>query len=142
MKFTVEKYETYKSKINWATEREEDMSHYEIQRSFDGVEYETISSVVPKGGVSISASYQFIDNNPTVGFNYYRLKMVETSGHIEYSNIKVLEFHGSFNDIKIMPNPFDKDLTIVVNSNSEETDIGLILKTSPKTEVECLSEES
>ncbi|MCH2022924.1 MAG: T9SS type A sorting domain-containing protein [Saprospiraceae bacterium] len=119
--FTVHKFQSNKSKLYWATEREEDMSHYEIQRSSDGLAYETIGVVQPKGGIGISANYEFIDFYPSIGFNYYRLKMVEITGHIDYSNIKVLEFKGSYNDINIMPNPIDKELNIVVNSNFEET---------------------
>ena len=118
--FKAEKYETNKSLLTWSTEREEDMSHYEIQRSTNGIQYETIGTTIPKGGVGISAFYQFIDNSPSIGFNYYRLKMVETNGHADLSQSRVLEFNGSLSDINIMPNPFVNEFNIAVNSNRNE----------------------
>lgn len=63
--------------IKWTTSSEENTGHFEIQRSEDGVNFETIGSQRATGGSSITRNYEFVDHSPATGSLYYRLLMFD-----------------------------------------------------------------
>ena len=70
------------SVIEWATGSEENFSHFDIQKTYDGMMFETIGSVSSKGD---NSNYSFEDASK--GEVYYRIKMVDLNGDIKYSDI-------------------------------------------------------
>lgn len=105
--------------LNWITEEESNMSHYEIQRSFDGRNFSTIQSIQSNNSVS-RANYSTTDNKPLNGVGYYRLKMVETDGSSTYSKIVSVHFAtGSL--ITVYPTIWKKGTTLnISNPNNEK----------------------
>ena len=73
--------------INWATASEKNNARFDIERSGDGLTYTTIGSVRGNGNSSSHINYNFTDNAPIIGLNYYRLKQVEFYGQSENSYI-------------------------------------------------------
>lgn len=73
--------------LNWATASELNSSHFELERSNDGREFEKIGKVQGSGTSSERIDYKFQDKEPLVGENYYRLKQVDFDGTFEYSKI-------------------------------------------------------
>ncbi|GAA4443249.1 hypothetical protein GCM10023091_31450 [Ravibacter arvi] len=75
------------NQLNWVTADEEAFSHFEIMRSGDAQSFETIGHVdaAQKQPTQLRA-YQFIDTNPR-GQTYYRLKMVDIDGSVDFSDI-------------------------------------------------------
>jgi hypothetical protein len=75
-------------RISWAVTNGNDLSHFILQRSTDGVNFTEIGTVQ----VSNSATnYSFEDIMPAP-LDYYRIEMVATNGEIEYSSIVVAHF--------------------------------------------------
>jgi hypothetical protein len=72
--------------INWTTSSEINNDYFEIQRSENGYEFETIEIVQGAGNSSSNIEYSFIDdfNTPQV---YYRLKQVDYDGEFSFSKI-------------------------------------------------------
>ncbi|WP_052592332.1 T9SS type A sorting domain-containing protein [Aureispira sp. CCB-QB1] len=106
--------------LTWQTKDEYNMSHFELQRSLDGVHFETIAhtSAQAKGQAN---HYTWKDEVPYLGRNYYRLGMVEIGGEVRYSDVRVV----SLEDVtpytmRVAPNPFGDALTIEVYTNSSE----------------------
>ncbi|MGB0432526.1 MAG: hypothetical protein ACPGLV_18765, partial [Bacteroidia bacterium] len=144
------------AKLDWQTAMEENNSHFEVERSFDGINYETIGRVEGFGTTFETQNYQFIDRleSPShfgEGFRkgqlYYRLKQVDYNGEFEYSKVEVLDFGDNANHlvVRIMPNPVKDYFTILSNLNSEFSfqlynANGAILKegTQPKVDVSDL----
>ncbi|MFD1631884.1 T9SS type A sorting domain-containing protein [Pseudopedobacter beijingensis] len=60
--------------LNFSISSEQNNSHFEILRSADGVDFETIGRVEGNG---IASKYSFYDTNPLAGENYYQLKQVD-----------------------------------------------------------------
>ncbi len=118
--FTVKKQEKRQSLLQWTTEREENMNHFDIERSNDGIIFEKIGRVYPEGGLNKTVEYQFTDKQPFAGLNYYRLSMEEISGHIDYSETKVLEFQGIYNVLNVQPNPFESEIIVLTDSRINE----------------------
>lgn len=107
--FSVTKKKTA-AEISWKSASEENFSHYEIERSADGVSFVNIGSA---SGLGSGSTYSKLDINPVSGFNYYRLKMVDLDGSFVYSSVKVIDFSTErSNEFKIFPNPFHEGFTI------------------------------
>ncbi len=64
----------------WTTSYENSSSHFLIQRSFDGVSFETIGQIKSVGNSNITNNYSFLDEQPKKGNNYYRLVQVDLDG--------------------------------------------------------------
>ena len=61
--------------------------------------------------------YNFIDNQPYLGNNYYRLKQIDFDNTFNYTNILVANFRLS-NNVIAYPNPFKDFLYFNTNINS------------------------
>lgn len=97
--------------INWITTEEKNFNNFVIQRSFDAKSFENIGSVKSKG----KGSYVHIDSNPKIGYNYYRLKMVDIDGTLEYSKIISSVFNPNIK-ATLYPNPSENN-QIVIHEN-------------------------
>jgi hypothetical protein len=105
--------------INWTTDVESGMSHYEIQRSSDGRNFSNIQSIQSRNSVS-RANYSANDNKPLNGISYYRLKMVEVDGSAAYSKIVTVQF-ATGNLITIYPTLWKKGTLLrISNPNNEK----------------------
>ena len=62
--------------INWITASETNNSHFEIERSSDGIEFSRIGTIAGHGTTIEVQTYEFMDIIPQKGVNYYRLKQV------------------------------------------------------------------
>ncbi|MGH2552430.1 MAG: hypothetical protein ACRDEB_01870, partial [Chitinophagaceae bacterium] len=71
--------------LNWQTSTETDISHYDMERSADGINYNTINST-PALNIT-GARYSYIDNNLLTGTSYYRLNIHGTAGYQKYSQV-------------------------------------------------------
>jgi hypothetical protein len=74
------------NRITWLTTTENNFSHFEIEKSIDGVNFITITTIAGKGGKSKETAYTF-DDNEVKAIQYYRLKYVDANGQYTYSNI-------------------------------------------------------
>jgi len=71
--------------IEWKTIAETNSSHYNVQRSSDGICFTTIGEVPGKGNVSSSADYSFEDKQAFGTVYYYRIQQLEYNNKINYS---------------------------------------------------------
>jgi Secretion system C-terminal sorting domain len=103
----------------WTTATEVNASHFNIQRSVNAKDFETIGSVAAKG----TGNYEYIDNRLpfTVGTLYYRLQMVDKDGRIEYSIIKrvTLNEKQETSSLVLYPNPATSLVNISVADGKE-----------------------
>jgi hypothetical protein len=72
--------------LAWKTGNESDLGHYEVEKSRDGQHFETIAIVFPWED-SNHPDYTWTDKRAATGLNYYRLKMIDKSGPVTYSNM-------------------------------------------------------
>lgn len=106
------------SVLNWKSEAEENLNYYEVQRSRDGIHFETISVVFAKG--RMTNDYQITDASPFEGVNYYRLNMVDQDGSSKYSNIINIRFDSSITTLmNAYPNPAKSDITVQLDNLKE-----------------------
>ena len=79
-----------KHHLSWQTGTELNTSHFVVERSADALHFEPIGTQ-PAAGYSTSRQYyQHVDAMPLYGFNYYRIRQVDSDGAYSYSTIAVL----------------------------------------------------
>jgi len=104
--------------LNWSTSQEINNSHFDVERSSNGVSFEKIGTVSARGG--ISNAYSFNDTKAGT-VNFYRLKQVDKNGASTYS--KTVLIRGDFDKIvaKVSPNPFSGSVNVSFQSVKAET---------------------
>lgn len=98
--------------LGWISESELNFSHYEIERSFDGENFEQIAHVNSIGGAN-NAAYDFTDTEAETT-NYYRLKMVDLDGSFQYSDLEVVVLECQNNKVKLYPNPVTSEAFVTL----------------------------
>jgi uncharacterized repeat protein (TIGR03803 family) len=96
--------------INWLVESEQQLSHYRLEKSADGVRFEPLQSV-PARNTGIRDNYSTNDLQPFAGDNYYRLKMVDRDGTFSYSPVERVNF-GKAVSVTVQPNPASDRITL------------------------------
>lgn len=76
--------------LKWSTATEQNSSHFELERSADGVRFQTIHIQAAAGESQSVRNYFYADQSMLPADNYYRLKLVDTDGSSSYSNIILL----------------------------------------------------
>ncbi len=114
------------NQLDWITATEENVSHFEVERSIDGINFGSIGQVEARGNSATELDYDFLDAKPANGVNYYRLRMVDLDASFEYSNIISLKSLREL-DITISPNPTRGSISLVFSQEIEgNTQIQLI----------------
>lgn len=90
--------------LSWETAQESNNLGFYPERSKDGQAWEKIGFVEGVGTSANATTYQFIDEQPLEGLNYYRLKQVDISGDFTYSSVIELRNTAEI-DFSIYPNP-------------------------------------
>lgn len=98
--------------LNWQTFSEQNTSHFEVEKSEDGIRYNTIGTVTAAGNSSVKREYQFTDWQPSASTAFYRLKMTDLDLSYQYSRIVAVK--NSSNDVKVdvFPNPVTEVLQV------------------------------
>lgn len=113
LSFDVEKTEK-KVIISWETAQEINNDYMAIERSKDGRDFTEIGRLKGMGNTTERQTYQFIDQRPQHGLNYYRLKQVDFDGTYEYHRTSVVTFHEILTNklINVYPTTADDRLYI------------------------------
>lgn len=87
--------------INWKVSLEQDIMHYVVERSADGISFSPIGTVAATG----ATSYSFQDKETSGTGIYYRVKSVELSGISKFSSVVKIADVTTKSAISIFPNP-------------------------------------
>jgi hypothetical protein len=89
--------------VDWSVIHEKNVEQYEVERSFDGVQFAKVSTTMALN--KDSSGYNWNDQFVLPGTYYYRIKLIEKTGKVQYSQaVKVLIGNGK-SLISIYPNP-------------------------------------
>lgn len=112
--------------IKWTTTGEMGNDFFEIQRSLNGIDWEVLEMVKGAGHSNALVHYAFRDKGPKNGYNYYRLKQVDMSGHFEIFDVVSVKVQlGRKDQIRIYPNPTE-NIFIIEGDPLELDHISLI----------------
>lgn len=88
--FTVEKVDRM-NLVKWETATETNNSHFDLERSTDGVIWKIITTVSGAGTTTSPQNYMHYDADFESTVNYYRLKQVDFDGHHNHSDIVFMD---------------------------------------------------
>ncbi len=111
--------------VTWKTEQELNSSRYEIQRSFNNIDFETVGIVAShNSNTSIAQYYSFTDQSNNIDqTSFYRLKMIDLDNSFAYSDVKTVKGSGFKSEISMFPNPASGNQTITISNLSEPSSI-------------------
>lgn len=116
--------------IDWATGSEVNNKGFEVERSFNGNEFEVVGFVKGAGNSASVQTYSFVDAKVlslnSNGDVYYRLKQIDRDGNFEYSKVVMLTATEN-DDITLYPNPFNNEAGIFVSS-LQDTKVSIEVK--------------
>lgn len=117
--------------ISWQTASEKNNSHFELEKSTDGIHWSTFSKVQGKGTTSEYSEYTSLDKDPVAGTNYYRLKQVDINGTRTIYDIVSTNYKPFQTESYLISNNYvSSNLNISSLSNhAVDTEIHLINKT-------------
>ncbi|MBK8653529.1 MAG: hypothetical protein IPN20_06475 [Haliscomenobacter sp.] len=81
--------QTHAIQLLWSTSSEINNSHFEVERSANGSDWELLANVDGYGTTSTPRDYVFEDRTPLAGLNYYRLRQVDFDGTFAFSPVVV-----------------------------------------------------
>jgi Concanavalin A-like lectin/glucanases superfamily len=108
--------------LNWQTEYEQNSSHFNVQRSTDGVTFENTGTVKAAGNTSVKTQYQFIDNTVhTAKTIFYRLQTVDKDSRTAISNILSVKTDAVNNAVTLLQNPAVNNLKLQIQLHQKQT---------------------
>jgi hypothetical protein len=96
-----------KARLDWITYNETNNKGFAIERSIDSRNWKQIgfvTSAANGGNSTEKLVYNFMDNAPVSGTDFYRLKQTDIDNKFTYSEVRQVVF-GKGNTISIYPNP-------------------------------------
>ncbi|HLF47424.1 MAG TPA: T9SS type A sorting domain-containing protein [Chitinophagaceae bacterium] len=113
--------------LAWTTVEEKNFNLFEVERSFDGADYKTISLVFANGSTNSKTNYSYTDNVKDIAKSiiYYRLKMVDIDGSFKYSDVRVIRIGEQTETAKIItyPNPAVNEVRVTIPASWQNKEV-------------------
>jgi hypothetical protein len=133
LNFTANKVTGTKREVQvaWSAVNEGNYTAFTVERSIDnGNTYQVLDGVKSAG----QGTYSFLDNNPVIGTNLYRLRQQDINNAISYSKVVAIQYSDLSgdelgNNINIYPNPVNNNINLNIAatpSDSETYDIKVV----------------
>jgi hypothetical protein len=104
--------------LSWITENEDNVSHFNVQRSNDGVNFHTIGTEAARN-ISLRQFYRNEDRAAIQGIVYYRLQSVDIDGKSSYSRIVAISALDIQSTGFYVPNPARGGITVLNKTGRE-----------------------
>ncbi len=89
--------------VSWTVAAEKDVNNYIVERSTNGVAFESIHNTIANN--SNNSNYSYTDNLALAGNNFYRIKVINMDGTVQYSEVVKVIIADKKEGISIYPNP-------------------------------------
>jgi predicted lipoprotein with Yx(FWY)xxD motif len=106
--------------LYWTTATEQNNLGFNVERSADGINFNTIGFTEGRGNSSVWQSYSFTDKLPLNHKNYYRLKQMDRDGKFTYSAIILLQAAARSTAVSMFPNPASGKINITIQTNRSQ----------------------
>ncbi|MEO6188789.1 MAG: T9SS type A sorting domain-containing protein [Ginsengibacter sp.] len=105
--------------LKWSTANQENLSHFTVQRSTDGRNFNDVGMILSIANSSQTLNYTMKDDIASVNSNmvYYRLCTVDIDGRTEYSDVRIIRLEKqTTRNIAVVtyPNPVTSELLVTI----------------------------
>lgn len=91
--------------ISWNTIAESNVANYWVEKSANGISFNTIATTMAERNNGADASYTFKDATPFTENNFYRIKINFANGTTKYSEVVKVGPLRNTSDVSVFPNP-------------------------------------
>jgi len=121
--------------LTWVTAMEENVSHFDVMRSTNGLKWSKVGEVLAAGDTNEETKYNFIDSkvyskNGKTEHYYYKLNMVEKDGSSAFSDVRQVTFDSDVvveaAELTVFPNPTSTQFTVSWENFQENSRYELI----------------
>ncbi len=102
--------------LNWTTENEFNLDHFEIERSDDGIHFYSIGTMAARN-LSRQEAYTYSDRNSIQRIAWYRLVSVDNDGRKSYSKLVAVSVSRTDADLKLLVNPVISQILLEAGNN-------------------------
>lgn len=120
--------------IEWSNLTERDLTSYVVERSSNGSTYTEIAQQAPRSNYNDKQSYTSFDATPSMGINYYRVKVLEINGKVIYSKVIKVDIAKTAQGFSLYPNPV-KGNTVSVSLNNKAGQYNVKISTNSGQQV-------
>jgi len=96
--------------VSWTVENEINIKRYEVEKSENGIDFKKVNITPAAGAGRGTVGYEWLDENPLAGNNYYRVRSIGANGKSDYSKTVVVKMANVFSAIDVFPNPVVNDI--------------------------------
>ncbi|MCC6690190.1 MAG: T9SS type A sorting domain-containing protein, partial [Bacteroidia bacterium] len=127
--------------VKWSTATETNNDYFNVERSADRINTETIATVNGAGNSSTALNYFTVDESPLSGVSYYRLKQTDFDGKYKYYNWVAVNFETTQKNFgfDIYPNPANPNTGVSINLQGAKADQPVIVVVYDELGKEVLS---
>lgn len=101
-------------KLIWATASETDNKGFEVQQSYDGVDWQVLEFVEGHGTSFEQHEYEYKVERLKAGANYFRLKQIDFDDAFKFSNVVGEVWTNNRSELLVLPNPVVDELRVFV----------------------------
>jgi hypothetical protein len=96
-------------KTHWITAQEQNNDYFQLKRSSDLINWQIIATIDGAGNSNTQREYEYIDNGPSLGMNYYELDQIDYDGQRKTS--ERISFDIKYEDSFLLyPNPVSNEV--------------------------------
>lgn len=95
--------------LQWTVDKEEHVQAYEVQQSFDGINFSAVATQLPTSATIATKSYGVLVPYTAIR-TYYRLKMIDKDGSFTYSPLVEITAASNAFSLQFFPLPFKEQL--------------------------------
>lgn len=114
--------------IIWTTATEKNNAYFTVERSSNGLNYDSIFSVKGAGDSKMILNYNEIDWDPLPGVSYYRLRQTDYDGMTKVSHVVRVENTGPrISSISVYPNPSVNSEDVFVKMVNDQSSVAQLV---------------
>lgn len=98
--------------LRWVSVFEANSYKYVIQRSTDGRTFTDVDELNAAGNSLTTLNYNYTDKDQTGAAVYYRLKLVDLDGSVDYTKIIYINNGANVLTLSVFPNPFRSEVQL------------------------------
>jgi len=114
--------------LSWSTDKEINNSHFDVERSFNGLDWQKIAVIDGAGNSNNNNNYSYHDKSVTSPVVYYRLRQVDIDGRAVYSSIKTIRSGEAVSAVRIYGS--NKNVVIDLNTSIKNNLVVSVVNTN------------
>lgn len=104
--------------LRWKTAQETDNDYFILEKSGDGLRYGPLTTIATSSDLAQPATYQYVDEQPTVGISYYRLSQQDLDGQVNVLATRAVTL-GITPRYVLAPNPVNGNLLLLTGISED-----------------------